>query len=75
MELSADVLVTSLNEILDVLNHLEHRATFVKRLRRYLWPIAVVNAIVPPLEDRTKPFLESLVRRLPRLLFIGVGDG
>jgi hypothetical protein len=65
-----DVLVAPVHEVLDVLNDLQHGATFIESLGRHPRSIAVVNTIVPPLEDRARPLLELIVRLLAGLVLL-----
>ncbi len=66
------MLVAPVHEVLDVLDDLQHRAALVQWLRRHPRPIAVVDAVVPPLKDRLESVLELIDRGLPRLVLVAV---
>src|SRR5947209_4091027 len=67
-ELRVDVLVAAADEEIHVLDHLQHRAAQREDLRCNLRPVAVVDAIVAALKDRTVPLLELLLRPPARRL-------
>jgi hypothetical protein len=59
-ELRVDMLVAAVDEEFDVLNYFQDRAAGTQRLRRNARPVAVVNAVMPPLNK----ILESTVHPL-----------
>lgn len=50
-ELGIDVLVTAVDEELDVLDDFQDRASSFERLRRYPGAVTIVDKVMPPLED------------------------
>lgn len=72
-ELHVNMLVAAIHQKLNVLNHLYNGSAFVERLRRHPRAVAVVDAVVTPLEYRAESFLKLVDRGFPRFMLVGVG--
>ncbi len=74
-ELRVDVLVAAEDEELNIPNHLQDRAGAAQWLRSDPRPIAIVDAVVPPLDEIFEPFDHLLSRFRARRFFVWIGHG
>ena len=73
-KLGIDVLLATVHQKLDILDHFQHGAILVERLGPYPWAITIVDAVVSSLENCPESVFQPIASFVSRLVLVRVGQ-